>query len=215
MADYPARRVRGLAEVAAEEGKGIWTAPCDGTPLGAFVAAVTTQLAASTGLNVTCFPCESACPGSLIEAYAAGSRTVLGAAVFDAVAPAVSYRLRLDSAKYAPGVGANTSSAYQPDGSPAAPDATPQLFTAAVVPLQLAVDAAVTTVVAGAAPPPPAITSLWTKQFPSLAYTVDMQGATLVAIIPIYMTLIFTLQVGVGGVHASRRGAGSNYLFTR
>lgn len=71
---------------------------------------------------------------------------VLAGIVFDAVnssatSPGFSYRIRVDSSQYAPGVGQrNVSSPYLPDGSPAPPDTTSATYRMVVVPVQVAVE---------------------------------------------------------------------------
>ena len=198
--DYPAQTVLPLAFVM-DPSQAVWVAPCTGkSALGIFAGSVMANLY-DRGLNVTCFECEtaSACgAASMLTSYANTPYAALGAVVFDSIDP-VSYRLRLDSSKYAPGVGtSNATSGYLPDGTPSPPDTSQQAYASTLMPLQMAVDAAIAAVTLQAAgrPTPPPYTVL-TKQFPSPSFFVDVSGAALVAIVPIYMTLIFTLQVRV------------------
>lgn len=212
VADADAVAVRTLA--AAAGGLQVWVAPCaaPGT-LGAFAKAVATELAAGdAALNVTCRDCEApaVCADSVLGAWASEYGSTFAAVVFDAPlvagtgggvdAPA-AYRLRLDSARARGAGGTNSTPAFDADGSPAPPDGTPATYVGSVLPLQAAVDAAIGRVAAAAtagAPPPPPAFALGAKPFPSLGYTIDIGTTALSSIVPIYMTLIFSLLVRGG-----------------
>ena len=180
----------------------LWVAPCaDPGALGWLASNVSAALSNSTGLTVTCFPCESVAEcgsASLIAAYGASPSAVIGAVVFDTVLPAVSYRIRLDAAVWATGLGStNVTPMFESDGSPAPPDRTPAQYGRAILPLQWAVDEAIVTVATGGTGNAPRISALAIKEFPSPAYAVDVIGPTLLAVVPIYMTLIYTMMIRV------------------
>lgn len=234
---YPTYQAKALSTLTV--GKQLWLAPCASLSDGSLPAAVGLALTAAGAANVTCFPCESpsqACgAASLLTAYPAYGSAVLGAVVFDSTVLPVRYRIRMDRNTYAPDVGqGNFTPAYGADGFPAAPDATAGEWAAAVLPLQLAVDSAISTVLANASmvitPPSAALTAdssilpggfavgassfgsglaanatvpipqiaaLLTRQFPTPPYSVNALANVLAILVPIYMTLMFTLQIRV------------------
>ncbi|RYG51332.1 hypothetical protein EON67_03585, partial [archaeon] len=193
----PVRSMSPLSLAAA--GKQLWVAPGASLPptdLPSRIVASLTQAVNAGSTNVTYFPCElaSQCDNSVMAAYAQQGKSLLAAVIVDSVSPP-SYRIRMDTVTYAPGVGAyNTSAAYAADGSVLPPDQTPGVYTNYFMPVQAAVDAAIIQTVGGVAPQS---VQLRTQGFPAAAYTVNTIGSTLQIIVPIYMTFIFTLQVRV------------------
>lgn len=192
-----------------------------------FATAVGRALILSYGANVTCFACEkptqSCGAASLLSAYPSAGSQVLAAIVFDGNSsdvnsipitlnawqmtrqrPPVSYRIRMDRGLYVPGVGlGNSTSYYAPDGFPAIPDPTAGVWSSWFLTIQAAVDSAITSALSTAAGRPASAASsaspslLLTRQFPSLAYDLNVMATALQAVVPIYMTLVFTLQVRV------------------
>ena len=106
----------------------------------------------------------------------------------------------LNAQMFAPGAGSSTSTPlFDTNGVVQPPN--PVAFAAyapRVTALQVAVERAAALLISAAAgvPPPPAI-HLSLKRFPWPAYDDSLIYAALVSIVPIYMTLIFTLQVRV------------------
>lgn len=223
VVNYPTYQARALSSLSS--GKQIWLTPCASLSDGSLPAAVGRALQSAGAANVTCFPCESPSQpcgtASLLTAYPSYGSAVLGAIVFDSTSLPVRYRLRMDRGAYAPDVGqGNFTPAYGADGFPAAPDATSGEWAAAVLPLQLAVDSAISAVMANtsmvvvpgggsggsssgsvltanATVPIPQIAALLTRQFPTPAYSVNALANVLAILVPIYMTLMFTLQIRV------------------
>jgi ABC-type multidrug transport system ATPase subunit len=123
--------------------------------------------------------------------------------------PPVSYRIRMDRGLYAPGIGlGNVTTYYGPDGFPAIPDPTAGVWSSYFLTVQAAVDSAITSalMVASGRSSPPTLgvaaspfspATIVTRQFPSLAYEINFMATALQAVVPIYMTLVFTLQVRV------------------
>ena len=164
----------------------LFLAPC--SPFLANVSA----LLLPTGLNVTCLPTESA-------ALAAASPALLAALVFDALppSPTVAYRVRLDPALVSGVDGALNVTSSLPPGAPTS--TLPSVYAAHFLPLQSALDAALTAALAQAAgaPPPPQPPALSIQHLPTPAYVRGTQAALLSALVPLYLTFIFSLQVRV------------------
>jgi ABC-type multidrug transport system ATPase subunit len=210
--DYPSVPIAGLH--AAAGAAVVAVVPCNSTSnsnTAAFGTAFAARLASDAGVGVLCFPCERGgaggeeCEGGdLLSFFAGAGRGLLAGVVFDEVTeragapPLVSYRLRLDTAAWVSGVSARTfSPGYGPKGAPLPPDSTPRAYNAAFLPLLSAVDGAIASLLAEAAGSAPAFwyAALSTRPFPSLAWTLSVTASIAAAIVPLYMTLIFTLQV--------------------
>jgi hypothetical protein len=185
--------------------KQVWISPCIALDEPSFVARVGLSLQESSGVNITCVPCElpAQCPHSVIGSYPTIGHGLLAAIVFDTFQSdqqgnlPVKYSIRMDRDAYAPGVGAtSTTSMYKADGSYQAPDGVPRQYASYEVPLQEAVDRAIINVLAAADAAHPSF-SLSTRSFPTPSYISDGFSVVLQGLIPIYITAIFTLQVRV------------------
>lgn len=215
VVDYPIQPVTRLADVAG--GRSLWFAPCNAsTPSsGDHVLRTAQLLTAATGVQTTCFATVPA----MLAAFRFGpdgtSASVLGGVAVTSfnttAAPFFTYTLHMDAHTFAPGAGSvATTAPLTPEGLPVAPDTTGErAYVPYLLPLQAAVEAAAAEhIVAGnatsaqaaaAAAPwwPWARTALFTRPFPALGVEAGAVSRGLALAIPIFLTVVFTLQVRV------------------
>ena len=187
----------------AERGSVILTAPCNSSEPASNVHLFTALLQNQTSLRTECFPCETGCNGSLIDALKAAPDSVVGAVVFDAFPSNVStdkqvvYRLRMDSDRYGSAAGESTIVNTLP------PSSLTKAWLRGVVPLQAAADKAIAgTILHSSGKEASSLSwyhALSTQQFPTPAFRDSSATEQLSNVLPIYMTLIFVLQVRGSG----------------
>lgn len=206
VVDSPTVVVPSLAATIPTSNASVWFAPCSDNDTASVVHRIASNFSAATAVPVLCFPCESGCAGALLDAYRWPGDGMFAAVVVDNASLPFTYRMLLNAVALAPGAGSSAvTPLYDVNGLVLPPNAAAlSAYVPNVAALQLAVERAASVVIAAAAgvPAPPTV-ALAVRAFPWPAYDDSVIFQGLVYVVPIYMTLIFTLQVGCAAAEAA------------
>jgi hypothetical protein len=151
------------------------------------------SVTATFGGVPVCLPCNSGCNNSVDAYYAAHQFQVVAAVVVTSntstlVTPGstVQYYIRMDGDAFLPGI---TGASYMPSYH-TMPDPTSTAYNDYFLPLQAAVERAILGLrgVAG-------FFSLSVQQFPATPYEQNTATAVLGNVLPVYLLLIFSIQI--------------------